>query len=98
MLRGPILAAQSGNQRVGITDIQNNHPNDLASVMFYSGLNSFNTARVNMGKDFTDMKNCLFFPYTLLSTLSSASSTYVPFSISGISTSNPSGINDVSLG
>ena len=44
------------------------------------------------------MKNSLFFPYTLLSTLSNASSTYVPFSIGGIGNSNPSGINDVSLG
>ena len=60
-----------------LTDIQNNHPNDLASVIFYSGLNQFSTARVNMGKDFSDMQNCLFFPYNLLKhAFSSSSSSY----------------------
>ena len=78
-----------------MNDIQNNHPNDLASIMFYSGSNGYSTARVGMGKDFTDMQNCLYFPYTLLSTLSSTSSTMSPFSITGGNTTNPAGITDV---
>ena len=65
----PVTRLSLGSSRQGInaalTDIQSEHPNDLASVMFYSGLNGYSTARVGMSKNFTMMQNCLFFPFPL---------------------------------
>ncbi len=97
---GTCYEAQCWQLKAGIQaavqDIQNNHPNHLASIIFYSGSNGYNTARCNMGLDYVTMKNCLYFPYTLLSTLSTASSTVRPYSNGNQSSSNPAGLNDTS--
>jgi Flp pilus assembly protein TadG len=97
---GTCYEAQSWQLKVGInaaiTDMQNNHPNNLASVIFYSGSNGYSTARVNMSVNFTDMRNCLFFPYPLLSSLSNSSSTIRPYGTGAISSSNPAGVYDTS--
>ena len=97
---GTCYEAQCWQLKAGIQaavqDIQNNHPNHLASIIFYSGSNGYNTARCNMGLDYVTMKNCLYFPYTLLSTLSTASSTIRPYSNGHQSSSNPAGLNDTS--
>lgn len=53
-----------------LVDIQKNHPNDQAALIYFSTLNSYNVARVPMGKDFTRMTNALFYPYSLLNSLS----------------------------
>jgi Flp pilus assembly protein TadG len=99
-LPGNCYEAQCWQLKAGVnaavSDIQNNHPNDLAAVIFYSGSNGYNTARVSMSKNYTNMQNCLFYPYSVLSTLGNATSTFTPFSTSSPSTGNPAGLNDVS--
>ncbi|MSR49619.1 MAG: hypothetical protein EXS07_06170 [Gemmataceae bacterium] len=53
-----------------LVDIQKNHPNDQAALIYFSTLDNYNVARVPMGKDFTRMSNALFYPYSLLDRLS----------------------------
>jgi hypothetical protein len=49
-----------------------------------------------MGTNFVQMQNALFFPYSLLGTLSTTTSTTLPFSQGAGSASNPAGLNDTS--
>src|SRR5205823_3812102 len=56
-----------------LTDIQLNHPNDWASLIFFSTEPAFATPLVTLGRDYTRMKNALFFPYSLLDQLGDAS-------------------------
>lgn len=97
---GTCYEAQCWQLKVGINsaliDIQNNHPNDLASMIFFSDSNGYSTARVAMSKNFQTMQNSLFYPYSILSTLSNANSTIRPYSLTSGSTSNPAGLNDAS--
>jgi hypothetical protein len=79
-----------------INDIKNNHPNDLASVIFFSGSNGYSTARVGMSKDYTDMQNCLYYPYSLLGSLGNVAASIHPFSTTTPTTGNPAGLNDTS--
>ena len=62
-----------------LADIQKNHPNDQASLIYFSTLNSYNVARVPMGKDFTRMSNALFYPYSLLNSLSDPNAEIRPY-------------------
>ncbi len=62
-----------------LVDIQKNHPNDQAALIYFSSLNSYNVARVPMGKDFTRMKNALFYPYSLLDSLSDPNAEIRPY-------------------
>jgi len=62
-----------------LTDIQKNHPNDQAALIYFSSLNNYNVARVSMGKDFTRMKNALFYPYSLLDSLSDPNAEIRPY-------------------
>jgi len=80
--------------KAAIDDIKNNHPNDMASLIYFSGSVGYNTARVGMGKDYTRMQNALFYPFSLLDTLSNASSTVRPYTSGWSSSSNPSALND----
>jgi Flp pilus assembly protein TadG len=78
--------AQSWHLKAGIqsavTDIQNNHPNDNATLIFFSTLSQYNTARVPMGKSYTYMTNVLWYPYSLISTSDgSVSGTMRPYDI-----------------
>jgi Flp pilus assembly protein TadG len=45
-----------------LEDIQANHPNDWAALIYFSSLTQFNTARVQMGRKYSLMKNMLWFP------------------------------------
>jgi Flp pilus assembly protein TadG len=54
-----------------LQDIQNNHPNDLVSLILYSrpqyssdpaGTGAFNRAAFNLGQDYQGMINALYFP------------------------------------
>lgn len=81
-----------------LVDIQKNHPNDQAALIYFSTLNSYNVARVPMGKDFTRMSNALFYPYSLLNSLSDPNAEIRPygsnFNSSYLATiSNTNGIN-----
>lgn len=50
-----------------IQDVKNNHPNDQLALVYFSTLNNFGTARVQLGQNYSDMINSLFFPYSLVS-------------------------------
>ncbi len=62
-----------------LVDIKKNHPNDQAALIYFSTLNSYNVARVPMGKDFTRMSNALFYPYSLLDSLSDPNAEIRPY-------------------
>src|SRR5262249_19544151 len=51
-----------------VQDIKNNHPNDFASLIYFSTLSQYNTARVPMGQYYTWMTNALWYPYNLIDT------------------------------
>ncbi|MEZ6140132.1 MAG: pilus assembly protein TadG-related protein [Zavarzinella sp.] len=94
---GTTYEAQTWQLKAGIQsaleDIRLNHPNDLASLIYFSSHNSYNSARVDMGKDYTRMKNALFYPNSLLNSLGNTSSEMVPYRTASPSSSNPSGFN-----
>ena len=62
-----------------LVDIQKNHPNDQAALIYFSTLDNYNVARVPMGKDFTRMSNALFYPYSLLDSLSNPNAEIRPY-------------------
>ncbi|WP_020468355.1 pilus assembly protein TadG-related protein [Zavarzinella formosa] len=79
--------------RSAMTDIQNNHPNDLAALTFFSNFNAWNTARVSMSKNYTTMQNCLYYPYSLINSLGTVTSEKKPYTTASISASVPSGFS-----
>ena len=62
-----------------LVDIKKNHPNDQAALIYFSTLDNYNVARVPMGKDFTRMSNALFYPYSLLDSLSNPNAEIRPY-------------------
>jgi hypothetical protein len=76
-----------------LDDIKKNHPNDLASLNFWSYYDGYNTPRVAMSKNYDQMKNCLFYPYSLVNSLGSLTNEKVPYAIGTAGATNPSGIN-----
>jgi Flp pilus assembly protein TadG len=62
-----------------LVDIKKNHPNDQAALIYFSTLSEYNVARVPMGKDFTRMNNALFYPYSLLDSLSDSNAEIRPY-------------------
>lgn len=77
-----------------IDDIKNNHPNDMASLIFFSGSGNYNVPRVSMGKEYTKMQNALFYPFPLLNNLSVITSSMRPFNNVGPDDYSPSGVQD----
>lgn len=77
-----------------LVDIQKNHPNDQASLIYFSTLDNYNVARVPMGKDFTRMQNALFYPYSLLDSLSDPNAEIRPYG----SNFNPTYLSTISSG
>jgi len=71
---GTCHESQSWQLKTGIqaalTDIQKNHPNDVATLVYFSSKGSYSTARVQLGRNYTQMKNALWFPYNFLANLS----------------------------
>ena len=84
---GTTYEAQCWQLKAGISaalgDIQTNHPNDLASLVYFSSQNAFNVARVPMGTSYSKMKNCLFYPYTLLNNLGDPTQEVRPYLTTG---------------
>ena len=97
-LPGNCLEAPCWQLKVGINaalnDIQNNHPNDMAAMIFFSGSSNYNVPRVSMGKQYVTMQNALFYPFTLLDFLGTSSATMRPFQTVGATSASPSGIQD----
>jgi Flp pilus assembly protein TadG len=83
---GTCHESQCWQLKVGIasalTDIKKNHPNDWVSMIFFSDLSGFTTARSPLGRDYNKMKNALFFPFSLLDTLSDQSVEMRPYNSS----------------
>ena len=79
---GSTHQAQSWQLKAGVNsaldDIRNNHPNDYCGMAFFTtpANNSFyyKDPVVPIGQDFTSLKNSLFFPKSLLTTLPGNSS------------------------
>ena len=80
--------------KAAIDDIKNNHPNDLASLIFFSGSWNYNVARVSMGKEYSKMQNALFYPFPLLNNLGAATASVRPFNHSTPNDDSPSGVAD----
>jgi hypothetical protein len=81
--------------QAALTDIQNNHPNDMASLIFFSASPGYDTSRVSMGKAYTTMQNALFYPYPLLNSLGNTAATVTPYYTTGwVVSGNPSGLYD----
>ncbi len=80
--------------RSALNDIRVNHPNDLASLIYFSSVNNYNTARVSMSKDYTRMTNALYYPFSLLGSLGTVTSERRPYGTTGFSTGNPNGLSD----
>lgn len=83
MWPGTCHEAQCWQLKAGINsaldDIKNNHPNDWASMIFFSNISSYQTARVAMGRDYATMKNSLFFPFSTLSSLINVTTEVRPY-------------------
>src|SRR5262249_2102844 len=79
--------------RAALDDINKNHPNDLASLNFWSHHNGYNIPRVPMGRDYDKMKTCLYYPYSLITSLSTVTSEKRPYQTTSISSSNPCGFD-----
>jgi hypothetical protein len=96
-MAGTTSEAQCWQLKAGIRgaleDIKKNHPNDLASLNHWSSHNAYNTPRVAMGRSFDQMINCLYYPYSLISSLSTVSSERRPYTTASISSSNPCGFD-----
>jgi hypothetical protein len=95
---GTTYEAPSWQLKVGIKaaidDIKNNHPNDMASMIFFSSSYGYNTSRAPMGKQYTLMQNSLFYPFPLLNTLGDVTASIRPYTLTSASTSNPAGLTD----
>jgi Putative Flp pilus-assembly TadE/G-like len=62
-----------------LTDIQLNHPNDWASLIYFSTEPAYATARVSLSRNYSQMQNALFFPFSLLSVLGDATQQIYPY-------------------
>jgi hypothetical protein len=62
-----------------LDDIRINHPNDWACLLYFSNESGYATPRVTLSRDYTTMKNALFFPFSLLGTLDNDSSELRPY-------------------
>jgi Flp pilus assembly protein TadG len=62
-----------------LKDIELNHPNDWVMSTYFSTLSSYSTARVSLGRDYSRLKNALFYPFSLLDSLSNQSLEIRPY-------------------
>ena len=80
----PMYACKLGI-RAALTDVNNNHPNDLVSLAFFSvpktsssdtSANRFNRVRVPLGRDYNSMQESLWYPPT---TIGNSNATVRPY-------------------
>ena len=80
---GTVHESQDWQLKAGInsalSDIQKNHPNDWVSLIYFSTLSQYGTARVPLGRNYTQMSNALFFPFSLLNNLSDPTQEVRPY-------------------
>jgi hypothetical protein len=56
-----------------VTDVQNNHPNDYAGLVYFSS--TYLGVRVGLGQNYTALQNALFYPQSLYSQVNSGNFT-----------------------
>lgn len=80
---GTCHEAQCWQLKAGINsaldDIKLNHPNDWACMIYFSTESGYATPRCTLGRNYTKMKNALFFPFSLLDTLSTGTNEVRPY-------------------
>jgi Flp pilus assembly protein TadG len=52
--------------RAAFSEMSLNHPNDFASLNYYSSLGQWMTPMQGLGRNFKRMTNCLFWPHTMV--------------------------------
>src|SRR5207245_4180008 len=62
-----------------ISDIKTNHPNDYATLVYFSTQAAYNTARVPLGHKHQYLTNALWYPYSLLDSNGNLSGTMRPY-------------------
>lgn len=66
---GTIAEAQTWQLKAGVRsaldDIKNNHPNDQVGMAYFAGT-SYTTIRAEMGQDWDNLRNALYYPQSLL--------------------------------
>ncbi len=66
---GTVAEAQTWQLKAGVRsaldDIRNNHPNDQVGSAYFAG-NYYTTTRAEMGQDWDNLKNALYYPKSLL--------------------------------
>jgi Flp pilus assembly protein TadG len=62
-----------------IQDIKNNHPNDFASLIYFSTLGNYNTPRVPLGQNYRYLTNALWYPYSLIDSSGNVNGTMRPY-------------------
>lgn len=86
MWSGTLHESQTWQLKAGVNaaldDIKKNHPNDWATLIFFSNESGFSTPRVQLSRNYTKMKNALFFPNSLLNTLGDSNSEMRPYNSS----------------
>jgi Flp pilus assembly protein TadG len=90
----PMYACKIGIQSA-LADIENNHPNDYVTLIFYSAprssasdtSNRFNRVRVPLGRQYTRMRDSLFFPPATLD----GTPTVTPFDAGNLEVPRPMG-------
>jgi Flp pilus assembly protein TadG len=67
---GTCHEAQCWQLKAGInaalSDIEKNHPNDQATLIFFSGIATYATSRESMSRNYARMKNYLWYPYSIV--------------------------------
>jgi hypothetical protein len=66
--------------QAAVRDIRNNHPNDYATIIFFSSENGYNKARVDLGRNYVRMRNCLWYPFNSNLVRDNGSETVRPYS------------------
>jgi hypothetical protein len=89
---GSTHQAQSWQLKVGVNsaldDIRNNHPNDLCGMAFFTRP-YYNSIIVPLGQDWPTLKNSLFFPRSLLTSIpTDATAEWRPYDSDGLSVTN----------
>ncbi|MFO0809446.1 MAG: pilus assembly protein TadG-related protein [Gemmataceae bacterium] len=83
MWAGTLHESQCWQLKAGVNsaldDIRVNHPNDWASLIFFSNISGYSTPRVQLSRNYTKMKNALFFPFSLLDQLGDATKEIRPY-------------------
>jgi Flp pilus assembly protein TadG len=99
-LPGTAYETQAWQLKAGINsamdDIKKNHPNDMASLIYFSSSAGYADAIVDMSRQYNRIQKALFYPRSLLDSLGDTTSAIRPYTSTPPGNVNPSGIMDQS--